>query len=54
MRKYWFFFGYFILLSESKETIRPKEILHKNQTLVSAGGIFEFGLFQDTNSGFSF
>ncbi|KAL2489962.1 Receptor-like serine/threonine-protein kinase SD1-8 [Forsythia ovata] len=41
------FFGLSVWLSNAKDTIRPKEILRQNETLVSDGGVFELGFFQD-------
>ncbi|KAL2454071.1 G-type lectin S-receptor-like serine/threonine-protein kinase [Abeliophyllum distichum] len=34
-------------MSNGKDTISPKEILRQNDTLVSAGRVFELGFFQD-------
>ncbi|KAL2472428.1 Receptor-like serine/threonine-protein kinase SD1-8 [Abeliophyllum distichum] len=41
------FFGLSVWLSNAKDTISPKEILRQNDTLVSAGRVFELGFFPD-------
>nr|XP_048331603.1 receptor-like serine/threonine-protein kinase SD1-8 [Ziziphus jujuba var. spinosa] len=46
------FFSFLLpLLSHAKDTIRPKDTLTGNQTLVSAAGVFELGFFSDGFSG---
>ncbi|KAI3468340.1 hypothetical protein Pfo_025003 [Paulownia fortunei] len=40
-----------LFMSQLINTIRPNEVLGENETLVSAGGVFELGFFQDAVSG---
>lgn len=48
------FLAFSVWLSDAKDTIRPNEVLRENETLVSAGGVFELGFFQDAVSGYVF
>lgn len=41
------FFSFLPFLSHAKDTIRLKDTVGVNQTLVSAGGVFELGFFTD-------
>ncbi|KAL1552500.1 receptor-like serine/threonine-protein kinase SD1-8 isoform X1 [Salvia divinorum] len=41
-------------LSNAEDTIRPGTVVKENDTLVSAGGVFELGFFQDAVSGHVF
>ena len=40
-----------MFLSRAVDTIRHKDSLRENQTLVSAGGLFELGFFTDESTG---
>lgn len=39
-------------VSNAEDTMRPNKTLKENQTLISAGGVFELGFFQDAVSGY--
>ncbi|XP_027082476.2 receptor-like serine/threonine-protein kinase SD1-8 [Coffea arabica] len=45
------FFGFLVWLSDAEDTIRPTKVMGENETLVSAGGVFELGFFEDATSG---
>ncbi|GFS42713.1 S-locus lectin protein kinase family protein [Actinidia rufa] len=47
-------FTFFTWLSQALETISPRGVLRNNETLVSAGGVFELGFFGDPFSGYRF
>ena len=44
-------FSFSMFLSRAVDTIRHKDSLRENQTLVSAGGLFELGFFTDESTG---
>ena len=44
-------FSFSMFLSRAVDTIRHKDTLRENQTLVSAGGVFELGFFTDKSTG---
>ena len=48
------FFTFFTWWSHALETISPRGILRNNETLVSAGGVFDLGIFCDPVSGYRF
>uniref|UniRef100_A0A5B6ZH42 non-specific serine/threonine protein kinase n=1 Tax=Davidia involucrata TaxID=16924 RepID=A0A5B6ZH42_DAVIN len=48
------FYSFCTLLSHAADTIRPKDMLRDNETLVSAGELFELGFFEDPFSGNSY